>query len=1343
MISRDARRNRRGQMPLALVAVLLLAGCSFFGIIYSDIGRSADNAEAVGDEMASLDEAVEDAEFGIETALGLLLTDVSSEAEGNLAYRAAAFRPAAERYFEESYPMHNGGVTTELVSEDVHLVLETLRPGDGDEVFTGGDAMASYLRAEGQVTLRFTTQSATAERTLDISADAASGLPLAIGAATSFELAAGGSVSMLTQMMEYQLSSLAQTRVLQGYGLESEGGGRGTKDILTAEDVASAFDNSVRVLQTMFFRTDGDGGGLVGACSVDLASLLVAEGGKLRIDVGELYRMSILSQADELAVKWLDYLGMDTLLDTLDTVTDFVNDVVRNVWGGIVSFFTGKDTGDTAEVGRYISGAMSGIGRSPSEYDTFMNGGSMTVEVPGFTVEFEADMETVVRTVEPFTVEIPYPDVHVTSWSGWEGFFKDYDKGRNQFRESVKGIIVRIADTIAEGGVYEYGIDAFDGTDYASFLRSCIDDALDRAERDGESATVSGINSSTISDPMMLEVYRRICDNRDAIFGTGTFSGDAERIIREAVSARAAEAGVTDPEALSATVSEAVASAAGRCSGAYRDMVDDRVSDMSFMEDAAASNSSIVTTVMVAATDKLFDILDLGTPARAALDIMVNEMVSYGCMNPSGEPTGLPGTGSFSLADEDGTVFTETLTVSHAVEMDATVTDPRHTSGNVHNNRPLELRPASYVSVFEVAVTACIEYTVSGTNPVYEALGLCDSVYSGTVEVDTVLTVPVSSPWELAGVDYANTASLYSDIIDLLLKVLDPIIGPLKQAFAMLQDVVRTVTSSLMEYASYLGEVVERLFSVISVPFEAVRDALDGIMDAVGLASVEILSRSQTVTMDFFGMTLAIGLNLGSLDDSSKQLVKVTLSKTVGDADVSATVDVRSSSSKGTYVLISGGATGSDWSVDVKADPQQKTTDKYVTVAGEVRGVGFYGTIPELEQYRSIGIAASDIPAVSAVLQNLPGIIPGTKTQIDLGVNLKYDLPVKPGLLINEFEQNPEGDDAGNEWVELFNNTRFPVDLEGYRLVPGSGKSKAVTLESQLLAPGEKTVIVFDRQTLNNSSGKAGDGDMLTLYDPEGNKVDETPWCTDSSNSDHTWQRTFDGCVDWSFLKGTPGTSNGGDIPGGELVKLTVYDIIKEAALDVFDEMGKRIDDLGKLEEYIQLLVSRVLERMIEAIAGTVVEAVVFLKVAAADLTGSGHTGITIMLGVDSGIIEDGLRLLLSKIPLLGEYVTNPDGMTAETVIFENVFMRFYLHGGISVPSFLKAAADLETDAGISVRTNLAAFSRLLGEDRGRWNVEAGVLLEGIPTSAVSAAMDADPEKESDLWLFRMLFYEL
>jgi hypothetical protein len=27
------------------------------------------------------------------------------------------------------------------------------------------------------------------------------------------------------------------------------------------------------------------------------------------------------------------------------------------------------------------------------------------------------------------------------------------------------------------------------------------------------------------------------------------------------------------------------------------------------------------------------------------------------------------------------------------------------------------------------------------------------------------------------------------------------------------------------------------------------------------------------------------------------------------------------------------------------------------------------------------------------------------------------------GVMINEFEQNPLGEDAGNEWVELFNPT--------------------------------------------------------------------------------------------------------------------------------------------------------------------------------------------------------------------------------------------------------------------------------------------------------------------------------
>ena len=1330
-------------MPLALVAVVLLLGCSFFGVICSEIGKSSDNADSMGSEIKSLDDAVEDAEFMIESALGRLLTDVSSNSEGNLADRASKFRPAAERYFDETFPHFDAGVTTEVVEEDVHLSLETLRPADGDQVFTGGGAMASYLKAVGSVTLRFTTQSTTAERTLEIDADASSGLPLAIDAATSFELAAGGSISMLTQMMEYQLSSLAQTRVMQGYGLDSEGGGTGTKDVLTNADVVRAFENAVSVLQTMFFRTDGYGGELVNVCKVDLTSLLISENGQLRIDVGELYRMAILSQADDLAWKWLDYLGMDTFLDIIDSVSDVVNDVVRSVWNGVVSFFTGRDTGDVTKVGEYIDGAMAGIGRRASEYDTFLNGGTAVIEVPGFNVTTYVDMEEIVTEFGSFTVSVPYPNVEVTSWSGWNGFYKDYDSGRNQFRESIKGLIVSVADEMAKGGVYTYTLDPYDGRGYEAVLRACVDDALNRAQTDGVDATERRVNSSRISDPMMMEIYKRIGDNRDAIFGVDIYRQNVLNAVNNSIARKAAEAGVVDTGSVVSAMSGTVNSAVESAVSAYRALVDERVDEMAFMEDAMVNNQKIITDLLARAASPLFDLLGVGEPAREALDMMVDEMVLYGCLNPSGGNTELPGTGTFELADEDGKTYTETLTLRHDVDVDADVTDPRYTSGNVHNNSPVEKHASGYVSVYEVHVRATIDYTVTGSNPVYAALGLYDSMYAGTVEVDAEMSIPVSSPWELAGVDYVNTDSLYQDIIDAVLQLLDPILGPLKQAFSMLQDLVRTITTSLVEYASYLGEVVERLLSVISVPFEVIRDAIDGVMNAVGLVSVNILARSQTLTFDFFGMTLTVGLNLASLEKSSKQLVKVTLSKSFSGADVSASMDIRQSSSKGTYALIGCTATGDDWNIDVKADPQQKTGDKYVTLMGEVRGIGFYGTMPDLTQYRTFEVAASGIPAVANVLQNLPGLIPGTKTQIDLGVRLKYDLPIKTGLLINEFEQNPEGDDNGNEWVELYNNSRFPVDLEGYTLVPGSGESKAITLDSEFLAPGQKTVVYFEKQSLNNSTGKAGSGERLTLYDPQGNKVDQTSWKTDTANSDYTWQRTFDGCTEWSFLPGTPGTSNGGDIPGGELVKLTVYDIIKESAIDVFDEMGKNISEIGELEQYIELLISRVIDRMIEAIAGTVVEAVVFLEVKAADITGSGSTGVTIMLGVDSGIIEDGLRFLLSKIPLLSKYVSNPDGMTAETILYENVFIRVYVHGGISVPDFLSFVSDDSVDIGVSVRTNLAAISALLGGDKGRWNVEAGVLMEDVPTKALPALFDADPDKDSDLWLLKVLFYEL
>ena len=47
---------------------------------------------------------------------------------------------------------------------------------------------------------------------------------------------------------------------------------------------------------------------------------------------------------------------------------------------------------------------------------------------------------------------------------------------------------------------------------------------------------------------------------------------------------------------------------------------------------------------------------------------------------------------------------------------------------------------------------------------------------------------------------------------------------------------------------------------------------------------------------------------------------------------------------------------------------------------------------------------------------------------MDVGLDIKYSAPFETGVLINEIESNPEGDDVDNEWVEIINNTATSPD---------------------------------------------------------------------------------------------------------------------------------------------------------------------------------------------------------------------------------------------------------------------------------------------------------------------------
>jgi hypothetical protein len=130
--------------------------------------------------------------------------------------------------------------------------------------------------------------------------------------------------------------------------------------------------------------------------------------------------------------------------------------------------------------------------------------------------------------------------------------------------------------------------------------------------------------------------------------------------------------------------------------------------------------------------------------------------------------------------------------------------------------------------------------------------------------------------------------------------------------------------------------------------------------------------------------------------------------------------------------------------------------------------------------------------------------------------------PTGEHILINEFEQNPEGTDSGNEWVELFNPTDGSIDLTGWSLRNNDGDIHSL---SGSIDPNGYEVITFSGGWLDNSD------ERVILLNPSYQEIDVTPIEGDSSNDDRSWQRIPNGAdtdseSDWAFLLNTQGYSN-------------------------------------------------------------------------------------------------------------------------------------------------------------------------------------------------------------------------
>ncbi|MDR0198311.1 MAG: hypothetical protein LBI08_01030, partial [Methanomassiliicoccaceae archaeon] len=465
-----ARGSRKGQMPFAMIAVTLLVLAGTYGAVASVLNDKEENMGRMQDEFNATGGALSFTKETVERGVGEIILDMGRESvTGDLDERCGSFDQRLSKWMSFQFPMRANGAVVNIVSYDVELGIGSMRVMSEDAISAEG-TRPSCFRADGSVTVSVSTSSGSTVREIDVCADGMSALPLLLENVSLFSASVTGPRSLITELMTYQLTALAQYRVMSGYGAASEYGAKGTNAIITENDVRTAYRIALSVAETTYLRTSSsDEFDLYGHYEVDVGELLAFRDGTMTVDLGAVFAQTLFSIADDLVLSWMDYFMFTKVLEIIDKVSD----AIRSAWNWLCKVITGSEA-ETAQ--GYLSSTMSRLGIPESEYRYVMRGYA-SVDLPA--VEFEYDGSVI--SIPENSLEVAYPNADILGWSGWNGFMNRYHKERNQIMETLMGMVRSIA--IGISGTYGLGAvriecDAFDGISLVEAMSGAISEAL-------------------------------------------------------------------------------------------------------------------------------------------------------------------------------------------------------------------------------------------------------------------------------------------------------------------------------------------------------------------------------------------------------------------------------------------------------------------------------------------------------------------------------------------------------------------------------------------------------------------------------------------------------------------------------------------------------------------------------------------------------------------------------------------------------------------------------------------------------------------------------------------------
>lgn len=1290
--------DRKGTMPFAVLAVsILLVTTCMAGMVgyYVETDRNTDEGS---ENISTIDTSAEKIRGHIESGLGEIIRDISVNGNlGGLEERSELFDRKVEHWLEFNNPISADGHTISVGNSDIKLVVER-----ADNGYTGEGSSPAYLKAEGTVTLEYHNRFFTAEKEIDISSDGTCGLPLTLERTSLFESMTNGKVS-LSNMISYQLSALAQYRIINGYGI----GDKGVDEIITRHDVKTAYSNALEALSLICFRSDGSY--FNGESSVDLADMLIGEDG-IRIDLSSVYAQAIYSNMDSIVLKWFEYFCGDKIIHTIDPEKDYI----ERLGDAITSFIRGESISGAES---YIREVMSSHGYSENDYIT---PGKGVTEV----------------TLSGVTVSIDNPTKNLMDCK-WIRYFKsNYYGGSDSITDFMRSVMrLTCADIVSDRslGTVHIPPEEIEGSDFPEKLRHSLDIALNDASESLMACIESSISSTGTSDPFYAAIADAIYSHQEEFILEDEFT----YTLCNEIEARSNGTISYDEALASPEVQYALQE--------YRRSVMDDLEVFDLLRDVPGGEPGMIKKVAAWMMKQSESLLEIISPASDKVAGLCDEWCSNISINPISGSVELPDTDSFAISGEDGVTTYEYL--------DARLTsNPVSTNPRIDENKstffsdPTDCLAASYTTVLEVTVYDHISYDVRGGSLLASSSGGFTSRCLGTVDVNLDLEIPVISGWALDNVMYKPSVTIMDEASRILLDVFEPLLEPLREIMGILEDSLEFLAEKLMVVSEYVAEVVLRMYEKIMVPIQELNEWIMSEAESIfNDATLKVLFGiglgKQYIDISLFGYNLRLSTSAMTWAANTKTLLNATISGPVADFFVTAGITVKAKGDVKSENLIftgNGSISKDDWKVRMSLDPLMKSSKHLLTLNGNIGDTDVSLVLPELVNYYEVGLSLNDIPGIGESLSCIP--IPGLGVNIglDAGFTLRYSHPVQEGLLINEFESNPPGDDRGNEWIELYNNTNQSIDLEGYTLLACSDRrTKNMTL-SGTIEPGEYLVVKPTFLLVNQSGKHTRNGEAIALKNPEGDEIDKTPTMKDTSNDLQTIQRKFDGSTEWVLGKGTMGESNGSAVYSDLITASDAKDIVWYGVQKAFEDVGT-ITDVDTLTEFIRSLVKNTVDRTIKHVSGRILEASVYVSLSASDITSSASGKIRIAFRTDSELASDVLKAIAGRVEALVLGIKDPYRIQAERIVPEDVDLEICLCMDVGFPRILSRNGDMPKVSGdVVFRANIASLTRIVDIDTGKPSIDCGIRFEDVPTEVIPKIMKPNKKMSHDVWLFKL-----